>query len=81
MPDKERRRAEKAQQAALRRDLNVAQQMTLTGLERFGWELKFVRRPMFQASIPIVFDSEHKKYAVLEEDGTLNENPGFKIRD
>ena len=81
MPDKERRRAEKAQQAALRRELNVAQQLTLSGLEQFGWELKFVRRPMFQASIPIVFDSDRKKYAVLEEDGTLNENPGFKIRD
>jgi hypothetical protein len=82
MPDKERRHAtEKAQQAALRRELNMAQQLTLSGLEQFGWELKFVRRPMFQASIPIVFDSDRKKYAVLEEDGTLNENPGFKIRD
>jgi len=81
MPDKERRRAEKAQQAALRRELNMAQQLTLSGLEQFGWELKFVRRPMFQASIPIVFDSDRKKYAVLEPDGTLNENPGFKIRD
>ena len=81
MPDKERRRAEKALQAALRRELNVAQQLTLSGLEQFGWELKFVRRPMFQASIPIVFDGDRKKYAVLEPDGTLNENPGFKIRD
>jgi hypothetical protein len=40
-----------------------------------------VRRPMFQASVPVVFDSDRKQYAVLEADGTLNENPGFKIRD
>jgi hypothetical protein len=80
MVDKERRRAIKAQQAALRRELNEAQQLTLAGLEQFGWELKFVRRPMFQAPVPIVFDGDRRKYAILEPDGTLNENPGFKIR-
>jgi len=81
MVDKERRRTLTPQQAALRRELNEAQVLTLVGLESFGWELKFVRRPMFQASVPVVFDSDRKKYAVLEPDGTLNENPGFKIRD
>jgi len=79
--DKERRRALKAQTAALKRELNEAQILTLVSLEPFGWELKFVRRPMFQASIPVVFDGDRKTYAVLEPDGTLNENPGFKIRD
>lgn len=81
MVDKERRRLAKAQQAALKRELNEAQNLTLASLEPFGWELKFVRRPMFQASIPVVFDGDRKKYAVLEPDGSLNENPGFKIRD
>jgi len=81
MVDKERRRPLTPQQAALRRELNEAQILTLVGLENFGWELKFVRRPMFQSSVPVVFDSDRKKYAVLEADGTLNENPGFKIRD
>ena len=50
-------------------------------LERFGWELKFVRRPPFQPSIPVVFDADRKQFAVLEPDGTLNENPGFTIRE
>ena len=81
MVDKERRHELKAQQAALRRELNDLQMLTLSGLERFGWELKFVRRPMFQDAIPVVFDGDRKKYAVLEPDGTLNENPPFKIRD
>jgi hypothetical protein len=81
MPDKERRRPLTPQQAALRRELNQAQLLTLAGLENFGWELKFVRRPMFQAAVPVVFDADRKQYAVLEADGTLNENPGFKIRD
>ena len=79
--EKERRRSLTPQQVALRRELNEAQILTLAGLENFGWELKFVRRPLFQAAVPVVFDSDRKQYAVLELDGTLNENPGFKIRD
>ena len=39
-----------------------------------------MRRPLFQAPIPIVFDGDRKTFAVLEADGTLNENPGFVIR-
>jgi len=81
MVDKERRRVSASQTEGLRRELNEAQKFELASLERFGWELKFVRRPLFQVPIPVVFDGERKKYAVLEPDGTLNENPGFKIRD
>ena len=77
---KERRHNAQALHATLKRELNEAQKLTLSGLERFGWELKFVRRPLFQAPIPIVFDGDRKTFAVLEADGTLNENPGFVIR-
>jgi len=49
-------------------------------LEAFGWELKFIRRPLFQTPVPVVFDSDRKKFAVLEPNGKLNENPGFEIR-
>ena len=81
MADKERRGKLTPQQAALRRELNEAQLLTLAGLENFGWELKFVRRPMFQQPVPVIFDGDRKKFAVLETDGSLNENPGFKIRE
>jgi len=54
--------------------------MALADLERFGWELKFIRRPMFQQPVPVVFDSSRKHYAVLNLDGSLDENPGFDIR-
>ncbi len=76
---KERRNASRIA-TALKRELNESQLTTLYGLERYGWELKFVRRPMFQQSIAIVFDADRKTFAVLEADGTLNENPGFDIR-
>lgn len=81
MTEQERRNADQDSRARLRALLNEEQRTTLAELERFGWELKFVRRPLFQTSIPIVFDGDRRTYAVLEVDGTLNEKPGFDIRD
>jgi hypothetical protein len=76
----ERRRVEGRATLALKRELNEYQRLALADLEKFGWELKFIRRPMFQQPIPVVFDSSRKHYAVLNTDGTLDENPGFDIR-
>ena len=64
----------------LRRQLNEAQRDTLGELERYGWELKFVRRPLFQPAIPVLYDPDRHGYAILEVDGTLNERPPFVIR-
>jgi hypothetical protein len=81
MTEQERRTIDRDNIARMRGLLNEDQRMTLADLERFGWELKVVRRPMFQPSIPVVSDATRKTYAVLEADGTLNEEPGFDIRD
>ena len=80
MQDHERRQLETARSASLRTQLNEEQRQTLSELERFGWELKFVRRPPFKESIPVVFDGDRKSYAVIQPDGTLDENPEFDIR-
>ena len=66
---------------ALKRELNDSQLATLSSLETFGWELKFVRKPLFQEPVPIVFDGSREHFAVLEADGTLNEEPEITIRD
>lgn len=79
-PQTERRRAVPASQRALEKQLNDEQVATLRSLEHFGWELKFVRRPAFKEAVPVVFDGDRKKFAVLTADGTLNEDPGFDIR-
>jgi hypothetical protein len=77
---KERRRAEGKSSGTLKKELNEEQRLALAELEKFGWELKFIRRPMFREPIPVVFDSTRRHYAVLNSDGTLDENPGFEIR-
>ncbi len=79
MHDKRGKDAERSRRE-MRSDLNAAQLETLGNLERFGFVLKFVRRPMFQPSIPVVFDPERKTYAILELDGTVNDHPPFVIR-
>ena len=80
MQDRERRQAESTSGASLRAQLNEEQRLTLRELERFGWELKFIRRQPFMEAIPVVFDGDRKSYAVIQPDGSLDENPGFDIR-
>lgn len=77
----ERRDAQAKPTALWRAQLNEAQRMTLHELERFGWELKFVRRRPFQDPVPVVFDGDRRSFAVLTPDGSLDEHPGFDIRD
>ena len=80
MSEIERRKIQKELSSVLKRELNQDQLDTLNNLEHFGWELKFVRRKPFQPPVAVVFDGDRKKFAVLEVDGSLNENPGFEIR-
>ncbi len=77
---KERRKDTQRSRREMRDELNEAQRQTMAELERFGWELKFIRRPIFQPSIPVLFDGDRKTFAILEPDGTLNEHPPFDIR-
>jgi len=78
--DHERRKSLKPLTATMNRELNPVQAATLAELEHFGWELKFVRRPLFQPVVPVVFDPGRTHYAVLRADGTLDEHPAITIR-
>lgn len=81
MSEQERRHSQRALSSELKRQLNNDQRLTLSELERYGWELKFIRRRPFEEPVPVVFDGDRKKFAVLRVDGTLDENPGFEIRN
>ncbi|HEY4529295.1 MAG TPA: hypothetical protein VIG97_03040, partial [Luteimonas sp.] len=78
----ERRRAAAAADAAqLRNGLAPAQRVTLEALEIFGWRLAFVRRPLFQAPVPVLFDQGGTRHVVIRDDGTLDEQPTLKLRN
>lgn len=64
----------------LRAQLNEAQLLSLAALERFGWQIQFIRRPLFQDPIPVLVDGDRKSYAVLTPQGELDESPAFNVR-
>ena len=81
MVDRERRKQDaQAQAATLRAGLTPAQLKALQTLEDFRWTWRFVRRPLFLAPIPVLFAPDGSRFVILEADGSINENPGFKLR-
>lgn len=76
----EKRKGDKAVPDNINEYLNEEQLFELHKLERFGWYLKFIRRPLFQMRIAAVINGEGNKIGILEEDGTLNMQPEMVIR-
>ena len=62
------------------RYLNEAQLLALRSLESFGWELLFVRRPLFMAPVVVVTSPDTAQYALLEDDGSVNMKSGLQLR-
>ncbi|MCU7797092.1 MAG: hypothetical protein KZQ73_04335 [Candidatus Thiodiazotropha sp. (ex Semelilucina semeliformis)] len=60
--------------------LNAMQLLALQKIERFGWKLKFVRRPLFQDVIPVISCPSDNKFGVLEADGEINMDPNESLR-
>ena len=76
-----RKGAPKLDDATLLAGLTPEQQATIHTMETFHWRLKFVRRPLFKIPIPVLFNREGDRYVVVNEDGTIDENPALKLRD
>lgn len=65
----------------LRSGLSRAQLDTLETMESFRWRLAFVRWPVFEAPIPVLFNRDGTRYVVIREDGSLDERPTLQLRD
>lgn len=76
-----RKGAPKMDDATLLAGLTPEQQATIHTMETFHWRLKFVRRPLFKIPIPVLFNREGDRYVVVNEDGTIDENPALVLRD
>ena len=60
--------------------LNGYQLLSLKLVGRYGWDMKFVRRPLNQKPTYVLFNDNNQRYAALNEDGTLNLMAGIKTR-
>ncbi len=64
----------------LRDNITPEQQQTVDTLEHFGWQLRFVRRPLFRDPVPVLFDRGDERYVVLRADGSLDESQTLPLR-
>jgi len=76
----EKRKGQKPIPENLKDYLNDAQQVELHVIEGFGWNLKYIRRPLFQDPVLVVMNADGSSTAVLEENGELNLDPDIAIR-
>lgn len=60
--------------------LSAEQRMVLSQIESFGWELAFVRHPLFQETTVVVTRRMDGSYASLSQQGELEFSPDLEIR-
>lgn len=78
---REKRKGEKPVPDDIDNYLNEEQKEVLEKIEVYGWNLKFIRRPLFQEPVAVVINSHGNSIGVLEEDGRLNIESDIIIRD
>lgn len=64
----------------LERYLNEDQMAALEKIQQFGCVLKFVRRPVFQKTIPVLVGPDGETMGVLEESGSILWEPNIDFR-
>ena len=77
---KDRRTGQVAIPDDMMSELNELQHQTLARLEGFGWSVGFVRRPLFQDRVVMLFDPSGQQHAVLKEDGSIDKSIDFQVR-
>ena len=60
--------------------LDRTQLDTLRKIEKFGWQLYFIRRPSSGAAIPVIISPNGDHIASLEQDGRINLMPDSALR-
>ena len=61
--------------------LNSLQLMAIRNVEKYGWELHFVRRMGLDTPIPVVKGPDGQIIGVIDADGNVDPNPKINIRD
>jgi len=79
--DEEKRMGDKPIPDDVRRYMNTDQLAELHKIERFGWSLVYIRRPLFQESVIVVTGADGKSIGILEDDGRLNLEPDIETRE
>ena len=76
----ERRRKLAPGPRTVRYELNEEQLAAIADLEKYGCELRLVRHSETGNVVPVVFDSDRKRYAILKPDGSVDESVQLDVR-
>jgi hypothetical protein len=60
--------------------LNRKQLSALLHSEQYGWRLRFVRNPLFQEPLPVLYNVKHNHLGILDPDGHINTDVRLKAR-
>ncbi|RLA46658.1 MAG: hypothetical protein DRR06_04520 [Gammaproteobacteria bacterium] len=60
--------------------LNELQRFSLQRLTGFGWEIHFVRRPLFQEPVIVMRNTSDSHVGILEANGEINMSPDIEVR-
>jgi hypothetical protein len=78
--DRERRVGKQPIPEDFREALNDAQLQALKRIKETGWELRFIRQPLFQGIVPVIVNRKENRCGVLEENGDINMHSDIAIR-
>ena len=79
--DRERRKGGIPTPDNLEELLNKNQFQALSGMKYSGWELRFVRRPLFPEPVPIVHNTNDGRIGILDKDGGIRIQTDIKERE
>ena len=57
------------------------QRLILSKINKYGWSLKFVRRPPSEIPTVVIEDEAGKSFGVLEASGDINFKSGITLRE
>jgi len=61
--------------------LNKAQLQALPGMKHAGWEVQFLRTPLFQEPVLVVKNSKDGRIGILDKDGVIKIQADLKVRE
>jgi hypothetical protein len=77
---REKRKGEISIPANLEEMLNEAQKQALPGIEYLGWELRFLRKPLFQEPVFVVQNTNDGRIGTMDGDGRIRLQANIKVR-
>lgn len=79
--DREKRKGDTSTPATLKDMLNEAQRQAMPGIEYVGWELRFLRKPLFQTPALVLLNSIDGRIGIMDERGSIRIQTNIKVRE